>query len=54
MTNDQLNVLQDHGIISDLVVHERDIAPPDRERAAFWLTFVWGDEGYEDGWGDEG
>lgn len=51
MTTTDLNNLQLHGVISDLVVHERDIAPPDRERAEFWLTFVWGHEGYEDGWG---
>lgn len=37
MTDDELNALQEHGIISDNVVTEDEIASSDRETAIEWL-----------------
>lgn len=36
-TTEELNLLQDQGIISDLVIDDKDIWKEDRERAWTWL-----------------
>ncbi len=38
ITNEQMNLLQNHSIISDLCITPDDIAEPDRSRAIDWLA----------------